>query len=112
MPHEADIARLTHMLEAAQEATAFALGRKREDLDTDRQLQYSLVRCVEIIGEAASKITPEFRMATPQIDWDDIIGMRHRLVHTYYDINLSIVWRTVEVELPPLIAELEKILKQ
>ncbi|MBN2377161.1 MAG: DUF86 domain-containing protein [Sedimentisphaerales bacterium] len=102
--------RLYHMLEAAREAAGYAEGRKRGDLQTDRPLTHSLVRCLEIVGEAASKVTTECRKSLPQIQWEDMIGMRNRLIHAYFDVNLDIVWKTVKDELPPLIAELETII--
>jgi len=110
MPPKDDLNRLFHMLEAAREAAGYVKGRCRDDLDIDRPLAHSLVRCLEIIGEAASKVSPEYRAMAPQIAWADMIGMRNRLIHAYFDINLNIVWRTVTEELPALIAELEPIL--
>jgi len=88
--------RLYHMLEAAREAAGYAEGRKREDLQTDRPLTHSLVHCLEIVGEAASKVTTEYRKSHPQIQWDDMTGMRNRLIHAYFDVNLDIVWKTVK----------------
>ncbi len=95
------------MLDAAREARLFSKGREREDLDQDRLLMLSLVREVEIIGEAASKISAEGRSQLPGIEWRAIIGMRNRLVHTYYDVNPDIVWNTITYDLPRLIEELE-----
>jgi uncharacterized protein with HEPN domain len=98
------------MLDAAQEAMAFAQGRNRTDLDTDRQLVLSLVKEVEIIGEAAYQVTRATRINVSGIPWEDIIGMRHRLVHAYFDINLNILWRTVQEDLPALVAALQPII--
>lgn len=104
-----DIIRLMHMLDAAREAILFAQGRKRADLDSDRMLVLSLVKDIEIIGEAAYQTSEETRRQLTEISWDDIIGMRHRLVHAYFDINLDILWRTAQDDLPQLSAVLEKI---
>ena len=98
------------MLEAAREAVSFARGRSRENLAADRMLLFSLERAVEIIGEAASKVSDEFRSAHPDIPWADIVGMRHRLIHAYFDVNLDIVWTTVVGSLPALVAQLEALL--
>ena len=98
-----DAIRLRHMLDAAQEAIAFARGRTRSDLNDSRMLVLSLVKAIEIIGEAAFRISPATRAELQDIPWDAIIGMRHRLVHAYFDINLDILWRTVTDELPDLI---------
>jgi len=97
------------MLDAAGDALSFARGRKREDLDCDRQFAMALVKCVEIIGEAASHVSVETRRDTTQLPWRDIIDMRHRLVHGYYDINFDILWSTLREDLPPLIEALRAI---
>ena len=103
-----DRIRLRHMLDAARDAVAFAQGRKREDLDRDRQFALALVKCVEIIGEAASQVTAEGQKEVAALPWQDIINMRHRLVHAYYDINMEILWRTIIKDLPPLIKALQQ----
>jgi uncharacterized protein with HEPN domain len=108
--NEQDNIRLRHMLDAAREALSFARNCTRADLDTNRMLVLALVKDVEIIGEAATRISEEGQDANPQIPWSDIIGMRNRLIHAYFDINLDIVWDTVTANLPPLIAALEKIM--
>jgi uncharacterized protein with HEPN domain len=69
-----------------------------------------LVHCLEIIGEAANKVSSEFQKKNPQIPWLDMIGMRNRLIHVYFDVDLDIVWKTTKEELPALIATLEPIL--
>ena len=100
------------MADAAREARSFVAGRSRADLDRDRMLLLSLVKEIEIIGEAASKVSQETRNAVPDIPWPDLTGMRHRLIHAYFDINVEVVWQTVVQDLPPLLAALEKALKQ
>ena len=75
-------------------------------------LLLSLVKEIEIIGEAASKVSQETRDAVPDIPWPDLTGMRHRLIHAYFDINVEVVWQTVVQDLPPLLAALEKVLEQ
>lgn len=104
-----DAIRLRHMLDATLEAITFAQGRNRSDLDTDRQLALSLVKEVEIIDEAAYQVSQATRAHASGIPWEDIIGMRHRLVHAYFDINLDILWKTVQEDLPLLIAALESL---
>jgi len=106
-----DAVRLRHMLDAAQEAAFFAQNKARSSLDTDRQLVLSLVKSIEIIGEAAANVTTKCREDFPQIPWRDIISMRNRLTHVYFDINLDILWKTVVEDLPPLIAELGKVVE-
>jgi uncharacterized protein with HEPN domain len=95
------------MLDAAKEARTFIENRIRKDLDLDRKLVLALMKDIEIIGEAAYQISKATREGLPDIPWDDIIGMRHRMVHAYFDINLDILWKTAQDDLPPLIALLE-----
>lgn len=90
------------MRDAAREAIGFATGRTREDLDVDRQLLLSIVKDVEIVGEAASRLNEGFRAGHTQLPWKAIIAMRNRLVHAYFDIDRDIVWSTVTLDLPPL----------
>ena len=104
-----DSVRIRHMLDAAQEAVSFVQNKRRSSLPKDRKLTLALVKSIEIMGEAAAKVTPKTREELSQIPWSNIIGMRNRLIHAYYDINLDILWKTVTEDLPPLIAELEKI---
>ncbi len=104
-----DAVRLRHMLDSAIEARSYVAGKKRSDLDQNRMLVHCLVRCIEIIGEAASKVSPAGRSELPAIPWTDIVSMRNRLIHAYFDINLDSLWNTVVDDLPPLVAALEKI---
>jgi len=105
-----DLVRLTHMLQAAKDAMEFAKGKSREDLNNDRMLVLSLVKSIEIIGEAAAKVSAETRRQARQIPWKDIVAMRNRLIHVYYSIDLDRVWDTVRADLPPLIAKLQEII--
>ena len=105
-----DAIRLRHILDAARQALNFVHGRFREDLERDQQLVWALVKAIEIIGEAAYHISPDARAQVPGLDWDKIIAMRHRLVHAYFDINLDILWKTVQEGLPPLLLAIENVL--
>ncbi len=107
-----DDIRLRHMLDAANEAVEFAQNSNRQHLAHDRKLTLALVKAIEIIGEAAFQISEETRRQFPDIAWDDIIGMRHRLVHAYFDINLDILWNTVQKDLLPLIEQLHDALDE
>lgn len=107
-----DANRLRHMRDAAREALEFARGRVRSDLDPDRMLVLALIKDIEIIGEAANQVSEETRTQFPKIPWADIIGMRHRLVHAYFDINLEVLWQTVQQDLPPLLAALKEGLEE
>ena len=105
-----DLVCIHHMLDASREVLKFSAGKTRHDLDIDRMLNLSLVRLLEIIGEAAACMSPDFCKKYPQVQWSTIVGMRNRLIHGYYDINLDIVWKTIEKDIPPLVTDLEKII--
>ena len=104
-----DRIRIRHMLDAAKEALSFVRGQNRAALDWDRKLMLSLVLEVEIIGEAASQVSPATRKKHPTIPWQDIIAMRHRLIHAYFDVDLDILWDTIRKDVPSLVRKLEKI---
>jgi uncharacterized protein with HEPN domain len=99
--------RIRHMIEAADQAVAFLQGRQRGDLDTDTMLCLAVTRAVEIVGEAAAQVSAAGRQELPDVPWPQIVGMRNRLVHAYFDVNRTILWDTVTLALPPLIDQLE-----
>jgi uncharacterized protein with HEPN domain len=69
----------------------FIQGRSRADLDTDLMLQFARIRALEVVGEAADKLPDSTHAAHPSIPWSDSIGMRHRLIHGYFDVDLDLV---------------------
>ncbi len=99
-----------------QEAITLALkmtkGRDRQDLTSDPMLAMALTRCLEVLGEAASKLSDEMRLQYPDIPCGKMISMRNRLIHAYFDVDLDIVWTTVSEDLPPLLPVLEAALAQ
>ena len=101
--------RLRHMLESAKEAISFVQNQTRESLDKNRMLSLSLVRLIEIVGEAATQVTRAYQSQHSEIPWPQIVGMRNRLIHAYFDIDMDRVWKIVKDDLPPLIVKLEKI---
>lgn len=111
MAQRDDRIRLRHMLDRASEAIAIAGTRRREDLDKDRLLELGLVRLVETIGEAAAKVTDDFQAEHPQIPWPQVVAMRNRLVHGYDDIDLDVLWDTIQDDLPSLVKELTKLME-
>jgi uncharacterized protein with HEPN domain len=105
-----DRIRLLHMLEAAQEAVDFARHETRESLRSDRRLALALIKDIEIIGEAASRISKDFQTSHSQIPWSVIIAMRNRLIHAYFEIDFDQVWDTVHGDLPVLVTQLQTLL--
>ncbi len=110
--NEQDEIRLRHMLDAAREAVSFAQDYSREDLDTNQMLVRALSMSIGIIGEAASKVSADVQVAHAEIAWPQIVGMRNRIIHAYFEVNLDILWETVISRLPELIDQLEAILPE
>lgn len=110
MSRHSDALSLRHMLDHAREAVVLVQGKTQADLRTTRLLQLGLVRLVEIIGEAATRVSKEGRAKYLGIPWEDVIGMRNKLIHGYDTVDLDILWDTVTDDLPQLIEELEKII--
>lgn len=104
-----DLIRIRHILDAVKEALTFSREKNRDDLDNNRMLTLAIIKELEIIGEAASKISPEFKATQSHIPWLDIVGMRNRLTHGYFDVDLDLVWITVQEDLPLLQEQLEKM---
>ena len=106
-----DASRLQHMLDAAEKSQTFLWNHTRADLDTDEMLRLAVMKLIEIVGEAASRTTPEFRVNHPEIPWREVISMRNRLTHGYFEVNLDILWNIVKNDIPPLITSLRSILE-
>jgi uncharacterized protein with HEPN domain len=98
------------MLDAAREGMGFIRGRKREDLDIDAMLRRALKDCIQEIGEAAARMTEDGRERAPSLPWRQIVGMRHRIVHVYYDIDADALWEVAVRDLPVLERELQAAL--
>jgi len=107
-----DSGRLQHMLDHAQETLDMAKDKQRSDLDADRKLNLALVRLLEIVGEAAARVSDQRRTSLTQIPWPAIVGLRNRLIHGYDEVDFDILWDIVTLDLPPLVAELRQALGQ
>jgi len=105
-----DLTRIRHILDAARECASFLAGMSIKDLNTNRMLNLSIVRLLEIIGEAARGISPQLKEKYPDIPWRKMAGIRDRLIHGYFDVDMEIVWKTVKEDIPGLINLLDKIL--
>ena len=110
--HKHDRIRIGHIVDAILEVQEFVKGKTRASLDHERMLVLSLVKEIEIIGEAAAKISEETRLQHRSIPWDDIVGMRNHLVHGYYDVDLDVVWDTVTQDLQTLFQLLQPLAKK
>ncbi len=110
MTRHDDTVALRHMLDHAVEAVSMARGRPRADLDRDRQFSLAVLKLVEIIGEAANRVSPPTQEAHPEIPWEKIVGTRNRLVHGYDTVDHVVLWDIVTLDLPPLILLLRSLI--
>jgi uncharacterized protein with HEPN domain len=97
------------MIEACESVQRFIQGRRRLDFETDQMLLFAVVRAIEVLGEAAGKVSEDTRSACPEIPWPGITNMRNRLIHGYFDIDIDIVWNTASLEIPALLTDLRRI---
>lgn len=104
-----DLTRMRHMLESAREAKALIKGKSRQDLNAERILSLALVRLLEIVGEAANRVSKTTRLKFSDIPWAQIISLRNRLIHGYDEVDMDVLWKILTDDLPSLIAQLERI---
>lgn len=93
---------LEHILESIDKIENFVKGISKFEFDRNVMIQDAVIRNIEIIGEATKKISKQFTQSHPEIPWQDMAGMRDKLIHDYLDVDLDVVWRTVEADLPLL----------
>lgn len=98
-----DTACLLDMQHEAETALNFVAGKSFEDFANDVQCQYAVIRAIEIVGEAAARVSAEFMSQHPEIPWRQIVGMRNRMIHGYDDIVLSVVWQVLQTHVPELL---------
>jgi len=101
-----------HMLDMARKVQAKTQGIDRATYDADENLRLALAHLIQVIGEAARRVSPEGRQAHPEIPWREVTGIRHRIVHDYMDINEDVIWEVVMHDLPPLIALLARFVSE
>jgi len=101
-PESRDPDYLEHMLEAIERIRRYVGRKRRVGFLGNPLLQDAVIRNIEIVGEAAGRVSPEFAAHNPGIPWREIVGMRHRLIHGYLKVNLETVWEVVERDLPAL----------
>ena len=105
-----DNAYLLDMLLAAKKTLQYTHGSTSEQFAVDEMRQDAVIHMIQIIGEAARQVSPEFRQEHPEIPWAEIIGMRHKLVHDYLEVDLTEVWRVVQDDIPLLITQVESLI--
>jgi len=104
-----DLVYVGHMLDTARSIAARVAGKARAEYDADENLRLALTHLIQTIGEAARRVSEGFQKSHPQIPWKNIIGMRHRVVHDYIDVDYDLVWDAVTLDVHPLLVDLEKI---
>jgi uncharacterized protein with HEPN domain len=102
---------LSHILDAIARIESYLAEKDEARFLEDSMLRDAVIRNLEIVGEAAAKLSAEFKTAHASVPWDDIVGMRNRLIHGYFSVDLRIVWDTVNLGLPKLREQLEAITK-
>ena len=107
-----DLVYAGHMLDMARKALRLVRGKSRADYEQDETLSLALTHLLQVIGEAARKVSPEFREQHPNIPWAAIVGLRHRVVHDYLHVDLDLVWDVVHQDLEPLVAKLEQMVPE
>ena len=105
-----DLVYVGHMLDMARKAHGKTQGISRRQYAADENLRIALAHIIQVIGEAARKVSQKYRDAHPEISWKAIVGMRHKVVHDYLNIDEDIVWQTATQELPVLVSQLEGLL--
>lgn len=101
---------LQDMYESAEKALQFVGEMNFQQFAEDDKTTFAVIRALEILGEAAKKIPEEIRRQYDDVPWREMTGTRDVLIHEYFGVNLAVVWRTVQEDLPPLLEKLRKIL--
>lgn len=101
---------LLNILNSARTISEYTKGKVRDEFSKDSLLQDAVLRRLEIIGEASNRISAETQARYPHLPWLAMKGTRNRVIHEYDSVEIEIIWDIVEMDIPSLIAELEKIL--
>lgn len=107
-----DLLYLGHMFDACMRVNEYLNKVDRPRFDADHLLQDGVIRQLEIVGEAGGRVSPSFRASHPDIPWADVKEMRNALIHGYARVDLDVVWRTATEDVPPLLAELERVVRE
>ena len=93
---------LAHILDAITQIKIYTASLSYDQFSKTRLVQDGVIRQLEIIGEASRNLSDEFRTRSPEIPWSQIISLRNRLIHAYFEVNLGIIWDIIQNDLPPL----------
>ena len=106
-----DRGRLEHIIEQINNIEEFVANKSLKDLENDKILQYAVIKCIEIIGEASYMLTNDFRNTHKEVEWEESIRMRHVLVHGYYHISVMMIWEIIQSDLHKLKQQILEYLK-
>lgn len=104
-----DLVYVAHMLDMAQKAAQKVSGVDRHAYDADENLRLALAHLIQTLGEAARRVSSNYQTAHPEIPWPQIIGIRHKVVHDYMNVDFDIVWAVATTDLPPLVEKLKPL---
>jgi uncharacterized protein with HEPN domain len=106
-----DRVRLRHIIDSCNAIQKYMEGRKRADLSSNRMLMAAVIRELEIIGEAVTVLSSDFKLRHNHMPWKDMSGMRNRLIHAYFNVNPDVVWKTISIDVPILLKAVHEILE-
>ena len=101
---------LRHIIDSCERIERYMEGVSKDKFFETELLQDAVIRQLEIMGEAASNLSDDLRLSNPQVPWRQIIGLRNRVIHAYFEVNLQIIWEIIKGDLPVLKQEIERIL--
>ena len=100
------------MLDSVHRIRGIVRGRSRQAFDADEVTQLALLHLIQLLGEAASRVSAAFRAEHPELPWGEMVGMRNRIVHGYEHVDPDIVWRVATDDVEPVLAALERVLQR
>ncbi|RJR43219.1 MAG: DUF86 domain-containing protein [Deltaproteobacteria bacterium] len=103
---------LKDIQDALEKINDFIAGLDFESFARDNKTAFAVIRALEIMGEAARKIPKSIRSRYPEVPWQDMAGMRDKLIHDYFGVDLRVVWKTLQIDLPPLKAMIDQIIRE
>ncbi|MBI4811013.1 MAG: DUF86 domain-containing protein [Ignavibacteriales bacterium] len=99
------------VIDATESGMKFVYGMEYDDFIQDDKTIFAVIRAIEVIGEAAKNISNDVRKRYPEIPWRNIVGMRDKLIHAYFGVDIKRVWKTIKEEIPPLKPIFEQMLR-